>query len=76
MRTWMVAGNWKMNNTIREAIDLAKGVKDGTAGIKGGEVVLAPPYTALQSVSETIKGSQVLLAAQNIYSEDKGAYTG
>jgi triosephosphate isomerase len=72
----MVAGNWKMNNTIREAIDLAKGVKDGTAGIKGGEVVLAPPYTALQSVSETIKGSQVLLAAQNIYSEDKGAYTG
>ncbi|MDD5010292.1 MAG: triose-phosphate isomerase, partial [Syntrophorhabdaceae bacterium] len=41
-----------------------------------GEVVLAPPYTALQSVSETIKGSQVLLAAQNIYSEDKGAYTG
>jgi len=76
MRTWMVAGNWKMNNTIREAIDLAKGVKDGTAGIKGGEVVLAPPYTALQSVSETIKGSQVLLAAQNIYFEDKGAYTG
>ncbi len=76
MRTWMVAGNWKMNNTIREAIDLAKGVKDGAAGIKGGEVVLAPPYTALQSVYETIKGSQVLLAAQNIYFEDKGAYTG
>jgi triosephosphate isomerase len=76
MRTWMVAGNWKMNNTIREAVDLARGVKDGAAGVKGGELVLAPPYTSLQSVSETIKGSQVLLAAQNIYFEDKGAYTG
>lgn len=76
MRGWMVAGNWKMHNTVSEAISLAKLVKEGTYGLKGGEVVLAPPFTALQSVYDTIKGSHVLLAAQNMFYEEKGAYTG
>lgn len=76
MRGWMVAGNWKMHNTVSEAISLAKLVKEGTSGLKGGEVVLAPPFTALQSVYDTIKGSHVLLAAQNMFYEEKGAYTG
>ena len=76
MRGWMVAGNWKMNNTIKESIDLSKAVKEGTDGIKGGEVVLSPPFTALQAVYETIKGSHVMLAAQNMFYEEKGAYTG
>jgi triosephosphate isomerase len=72
----MVAGNWKMNTSLSEATDLARSVKEGSAGITNGDVVLAPPFTALQSVYETIKGSQVLLAAQNMFYEDKGAYTG
>jgi len=76
MRRWMVAGNWKMNTTIGEAVSLSKSVREGTEGIEGGEVVLAPPFTALQSVYEAIKGSQVLLASQNMFYEDKGAYTG
>lgn len=76
MRKWMTAGNWKMNNTTLEATTLAKAIKEGTQGISGGEIVLAPPFTALQSVCDAIKGSQVLLAAQNMYYEDKGAYTG
>ena len=72
----MVAGNWKMNTSPSEAVDLAKSVKEGSAGITNGDVVLAPPFTALQSVYETIKGSPVMLAAQNMFYEDKGAYTG
>jgi len=76
MRRWMIAGNWKMHNNKSEAVLLAKAVKEGTQDISGGDVVLAPPFTALQSVYETIVGSHVLLAAQNIYYEDKGAFTG
>ncbi|HPD56398.1 MAG TPA: triose-phosphate isomerase [Smithellaceae bacterium] len=76
MRTWIVAGNWKMHNTSTEAVALAKAIKDGTAALKKGEVVLAPPFTALHSVAQTIKGSSVALAAQNMFYEDKGAFTG
>jgi triosephosphate isomerase len=76
MREWIVAGNWKMHNTIAESIALAEAIKEGAAAIKNGEVVLAPPFTALFSVGKTIKGSNVSLAAQNMYYEDKGAFTG
>ena len=76
MRTPIVAGNWKMHNTVQESIALANTIKDGAAGIKKTEVVLAPPFTALYSVYETIKGTKISLASQNIFYEDKGAYTG
>ena len=76
MRKWIVVGNWKMNNTIDESVALARTVKEGTAGLKNGEVVVAPPFTALQSVREILTGSTVAIAAQNMYFEDKGAYTG
>ena len=76
MRKWIVAGNWKMNNTIDESVALARAVKEGTDGLKNGEVVVAPPFTALQSVREILTGSAVALAAQNMYFEEKGAYTG
>jgi triosephosphate isomerase len=76
MRKWIVAGNWKMHNTIAESIALARAVKEGTAGLKNGEVVVAPPFTALHSVGEALKGSAVTLAAQNMFFEDKGAFTG
>jgi triosephosphate isomerase len=72
----MVAGNWKMNNTTGEAIALAKEIVAGLPDIAGGEVVLAPSFTALKSVSDVISGSAVKLASQNIFFEDKGAYTG
>jgi triosephosphate isomerase (TIM) len=76
MRNWIVAGNWKMHTTIGEAVSLAKGIREGLPEIKNGEVVLAPPFTSLYSVAEAIKGSGLMLAAQNMYCEDKGAYTG
>ncbi len=76
MREWMIAGNWKMNNTAKEAVELSKSVKEAAEGIQGGDVVLSPPFTALQTVYEVIKDSKVMLAAQNMFYEDKGAYTG
>lgn len=76
MRTPIAAGNWKMHNTIQESIALAKAIKDGITGIKKTEVILAPPYTALYSVHDVIKDSNISLASQNVFFEDKGAYTG
>ena len=76
MRKWIVAGNWKMHNTVAESIALAKAIKDGSSGFPGVAIVLAPPFTALLSVSEAIKGSNIFLAAQNMHYEDKGAFTG
>jgi triosephosphate isomerase len=76
MRNWIVAGNWKMHNTIQESVTLAKAIKEGTKDIKNGEVIIAPPFTSLYSVGDAIKGSKVSLAAQNMHYEDKGAFTG
>ena len=76
MRNWIVAGNWKMHNTIGESIALAQAIKEGSKDIKNGEVIIAPPFTSLYSVGVAIKGSQVSLAAQNMHYEDKGAFTG
>lgn len=76
MRGWMVAGNWKMHTTNDEAKALAGYIAVNTQGIKNGEVVLAPPFVYLSAVSDVIKGSHIKLSAQNMYFEDKGAYTG
>jgi len=72
----MVAGNWKMHNTVKEAVALASSVKEGSAGLKGGTVVVAPVFTALAAVADVVRGSHVKLAAQNVFYEEKGAYTG
>lgn len=76
MRKWIVAGNWKMNNSIAESVCLATEIKQGVSGLTNGQVVVAPPFTALQSVNDVLRGSAVALAAQNMYFENKGAYTG
>jgi triosephosphate isomerase (TIM) len=76
MRQWIVAGNWKMNNTLAESLDLASAIKEGAREVKGGEVVVSPPFTALVGVGQVLKGTGVALAAQNMHSEDKGAFTG
>jgi triosephosphate isomerase (TIM) len=72
----MVAGNWKMNTTIAEGSALAGAVVAAVAGTRGVEVALLPPFTHLWPVRSAIDGSAVLLGAQDVYWEDKGAYTG
>jgi triosephosphate isomerase len=71
-----IAGNWKMNKTVGEAIDLAKQLKALLSGIEGVEVAVAPPFTALYAVGKELEGSSIRLAAQNLYWEKKGAFTG
>lgn len=75
-RTPLIAGNWKMHGLRRDAIALAEGIKASVAGVSGREVLVAPPFTALDAVAHVIKGSAVLLGAQNLHWEPKGAFTG
>ena len=75
-RTPIIAGNWKMNKTPKEARELAQALVPLVAGVKDREVVLAPPFTALSAVAEAINKTNIALAAQNLHWEDKGAFTG
>jgi triosephosphate isomerase len=75
-RVPFIAGNWKMNKTVKEAIDLVRELKATISGVKGVEVAVAPPFTALYAVRKELEGSTIRLAAQNLYWEEKGAYTG
>lgn len=76
MRTPIVAGNWKMNKTPAEAEALARAVVDAVAGVSGVEVVICPPFTALDRVSGVVKGTRVGLGAQHMHWEASGAFTG
>ncbi len=72
----IIAGNWKMNKTSNEARDLASKLLPLVSGAQDRDIVLAPPFTALNAVAEAIKGTNVALSAQNLFWEDKGAFTG
>ena len=72
----VVAGNWKMNTTVSEAVALAAGVRDGAESVSGVELVLCPPFVSMAAVSDAIKGSSVKVGAQNMHFEDSGAFTG
>jgi len=72
----LIAGNWKMHGTRSEALSLAALVVKNVGQERGREVVLAPPYTALEVVGKEIAGSGIKLAAQNVNWEPKGAFTG
>ena len=72
----LMAGNWKMNKTVEEAVDLVRQLKRSTAGVDGVEVAVAPPFTALHAVKKELQGSSIRLAAQNVFWEEKGAFTG
>ncbi|OGD14329.1 triose-phosphate isomerase [Candidatus Atribacteria bacterium RBG_19FT_COMBO_35_14] len=76
MRIPVIAGNWKMNKNIVEAVSLVKELKDFVRGIKGVDIVVCPPFTSLWVVKEIINGTNILLGAQNMYWETKGAFTG
>lgn len=76
MRTPIIAGNWKLNNTVGEAVTLTTELKQLVADASGVEIVVAPPFTALAAVSATIAGSNVCLSAQDVYWEERGAFTG
>ena len=71
-RKLIIAGNWKMNKTVAEALDLVNGLKRELANIKEIDIVVCPPFTALSDVSKAILNTNIRLGAQNM----SGAYTG
>ena len=75
-RKLIVAGNWKMNKTVAEALDLVRGLKIELANIKEVDVVVCPPYTALSEVAKEVLDSNLKLGAQNMSENGVGAYTG
>jgi len=75
MRHYFMAGNWKMHKTNSEAVALAKELKQELAGCRD-KVMVAPAFTALSDVSKVLKGSNILLGAQNMGQEEQGAHTG
>jgi len=76
MRVPVIAGNWKMNKTLAEARALSQAIREGAAAATHCQVVLAPPATALTTVAEVIRGTPIVLAAQNVHWEPAGAFTG
>jgi triosephosphate isomerase len=76
MRTPIIAGNWKMNLTFAEAIELVDGIQYGLPFPGEVEVVVAPPFLYLQKLAEYLKESYIGVAAQNLHFEDQGAFTG
>ncbi len=76
MRKPIIAGNWKMNTTLGEAKVLASRIRVAADNIKGVEKVLCPPFISLSAVAEILKGSTIFQGAQNLFYQEKGAYTG
>lgn len=76
MRIPIIAGNWKMNKTAVEAVDLVKAMKADLLAIRGAERVICPPFLALPDVSRLLAGSEIKVGAQDLFSEKSGAFTG
>ena len=72
----LIAGNWKMHGTRTETTAWIDGIKAAAAAERDRDVLVAPPYTALETAARTIAGTTIGLAAQNIHGEPKGAFTG
>ena len=75
MRTPIIAGNWKMNKTPREAVTLIDELKGKLAGAKV-QVVVCPTFVCLAAAAQAVQGSNIMLGAQNIHWADQGAFTG
>lgn len=75
-RKLIIAGNWKMNKTAAEAVDLVRDLKLELSNIKEADIVACPPFTALSDVSKEILNSNIRLGAQNMSEHNFGAYTG
>lgn len=75
-RKLIIAGNWKMNKTVAEALSLVSDLKIDLANVKEVDIVVCPPYTALESVSKATLDSNIKLGSQNMSENNVGAFTG
>ena len=76
MRKPIIAGNWKMNKTIAEAVDLARAMRRDLNAIEGVESVVCPTFVALPAVADALAGTKIGVGAQNMFWAESGAYTG
>ena len=76
MRTPLIAGNWKMFKTVHEAVVFAKELRPIVKDVAGIDIVVAPPFTAVHAVAEALRNTNVSVAAQHLYWEREGAFTG
>ena len=76
MRKAVIAGNWKMNKTVSEAVELICELKKLVFDVTDTDIVVAPPFLAIYRVAQEAKGSNIRISAQDIFWEEKGAYTG
>lgn len=72
----LIAGNWKMFNGGRTGVELAQQLIEHASQLRAVDMVVAPPFTALAAVADTIEGTPIALAAQNCHAKDTGAFTG
>jgi triosephosphate isomerase (TIM) len=75
-RKLIIAGNWKMNKTVAEALDLVRGLKIELGNVKEVDMLVCPPFTALCEVSKAVLDSNLRLGAQNMDEHNVGAHTG
>jgi triosephosphate isomerase (TIM) len=75
-RTPMIAGNWKMNKTVAEAEEFIAALLPRVSSVQGVDVGICPPFTALQAMVDSARGSRVEVYAQNMHHADSGAFTG
>ena len=76
MLTPLIAGNWKLNNTLTESVELVGALKTMVKDVENVEILVSPPFTAISMLATKLAGSNVRLGAQNCYFEESGAYTG
>ena len=76
MKRYLIAGNWKMNKTTGEAIELAQKLVESLKDVNDRDILICPPFTALYSVYQVIKGTNIKLGAQDVFYENSGAFTG
>ena len=76
MRKPLIAGNWKMNTTVDEAVVLVQELLAALNAVDNVDRVLCPPFISIQRISELVKSTTVTIGAQNMYFREKGAFTG
>jgi len=76
MRRFFIAGNWKMNTTLMEAVDLVNEMKEPLDRFENVDKVVCPPFISLAVISEILMDSSIMVGAQNVYFKEKGAFTG
>jgi len=76
MKKYLIAGNWKMNKTTGEAVELAQKLVESLKDVKDRDILICPTFTSLYSVHQVIKGTNIKLGAQDVFYENSGAFTG